>query len=361
MQTVTSVEAVEAIIGTPPQAILMKVSRVIDAGCRGILANSPLAGFGYHSAQGLAQTTIVGGQAGFANVESPTRLSFDFDRQQPLPTAGSGVSMIFLLPGIGETLRLNGTAAAVSNGKVAVNLEETWVHCARCILRSRLWNLEAQESNGTRSPTRQEHLSGPLANPEVRTFLDATPFLLVSSWDASGHGDTSPKGDPVGFVRILDGETILIPDRRGNKRADTFHNLMSCAEVSLAALVPGRDDLLQLNGTAEMTIDPDLLTGTGVRNGETPKAGLVVHVRQAAIRPNEAIRAAQMWRPTSHVNRAATPDLLEVATRHIARSEATGRKASLMRTVSRGLGLSPKLLRRATDIGYRKELEDEGY
>ncbi|QKW38839.1 pyridoxamine 5'-phosphate oxidase family protein [Actinomadura sp. NAK00032] len=364
MRKVTTVEAVEALIGRTPQMVLLKVADALDDGCRSVLAHSPIAGIGFRDDAGVPHTTLVGGAPGFARVESSSRLSFAIPAGSPQPVLGTGLSMIFLLPGIGETLRLNGSAAEVSGGRVAVDVHETWVHCARCVLRSGLW----KEASSTPSPaptpptppSRNGDVPGPLGQPAVAEFLSRTPFLLVSSRDAEGRGDTSPKGDPPGFVRILDGHTLAIPDRRGNKRADTFRNLMTCDEVSLAALVPGGEDVLHMSGGAHVTDDPSLLATMALK-GKPPHAALVVRVDQAVISPNEAVRMSGMWDRSSHVDRTRAPDLMHVAAQHLAHNKGQGASASMTRAVSKGLAASPGLVRRAIDAGYRKELKDEGY
>lgn len=332
MRKVTTVAAVEAMIGTPPAAVLLKSTGVFDDGCRAVLAHAPVAGFGYRAHDRTPHTTIVGGAAGFAVAATPTRLSFDLPGDAPPPEGGA--SLVFLLPGVGESLRVSGSVAGVSGARVTLDLQEAWVHCARCVLRSGLWHAAHGEPGGT--------LAG---------FLAASPFVLVSTWDGAGRGTTSPKGDPPGFVRVLDEHTLAIPDRRGNRRADTFRNLVVCDEVALAALVPGRDDVLHVTGRAYVSDDPALLSTMALR-GKPPRAALVVQVGRAVVRAHEAVRA--LWdRPA-----AGAPDLMAVAARHLAANEATG---SVTRVAARALTVSPKLARRAVDAGYRKELRDEGY
>lgn len=304
--------------------------------CRGVLAHAPVAGFGFRDQYGLPHTTIVGGIPGFAHVETPARLSFDLPDPPGRPTGGA--SLVFLLPGIGETLRVTGTVG-VSGSRVTLDLHEAWVHCGRCVLRSGLWH---GSSGG----------DGTLAG-----FLAASPFVLVSSWDRGGRGTTSPKGDPPGFVRVLDERTLAIPDRRGNKRADTFRNLMTCDEVSLAALVPGRADVLHLRGTAYVSDDPALLATMALKD-RPPHAALVVHVDHAEVRANEAVRVSRMWEAAGHLDPSRAPDLVKVGARHLAANKAT---ASVTRMVAKGLAASSGLTRRAVDAGYRKELRDEGY
>ena len=338
MRKVTTVAAVEAMIGTPPAMVLNKATAAFDDGCRDVLAHAAVAGFGYRDDDGVPHTTIVGGAPGFARAETPTRLSFSLPDGVPRPVGGA--SLVFLLPGVGETLRVSGSVTGVSGSRVTLGLHEAWVHCARCVLRSGLWREAHGEPDGT--------LPG---------FLAASPFALVSSWDGEGHGTTSPKGDPPGFVRVIDEHTLAIPDRRGNKRADTFRNLMTCDEVALAALVPGRADVLHVSGRAYVSDDPALLSTMALK-GKPPHAALVIHVDRAEVRANEALRASRLWDRSAHVDPARAPDLMAVAARHLADNKAT---TSVTRVMAKGLAATSGLARRAVDAGYRKELRDEGY
>ncbi|GAB3890953.1 hypothetical protein GCM10029964_063330 [Kibdelosporangium lantanae] len=110
---------------------------------------------------------------------------------------------------------------------------------------------------------------GPLRGPGVAEFLAAAPFLALSTWDTSGGADTSPRGDRDAVARILDGRTLVIPDRRGNKRADSLHNLLQEDRLSFAALVPGRTGVLHVTGRGSITDDPALLATMALRG--TPR------------------------------------------------------------------------------------------
>jgi uncharacterized protein len=322
---------VEAIIGEPAAVVLGKQLDHLDAGCRTVLAHSPIAGFAYRSDRPVS--TFIGGSPGFARVESPTRISIPAPDDPP--AVGSGVSSVFLLPGVGETLRLNGTVARAAS-MLTIAVDEVYVHCARCIRRAGLWQPTAR-------------FDAPL--DEVG-FLAASPFLIVSTSDGSGGSDTSPRGDRAGFVRFLDEHTLVMPDRRGNRRADTFHNLVADNRIALAVLVPGRTDVLHVNGTAFMTDDPALLASMAL-NGASPQAALVIDVRSAEIRENAALSRSAVWRQSAHVDRAAVPDLMALASQHLAntRSSSAGRLLARM----------PRLTRFMVDLGYRMQLGKEGY
>ena len=135
---------------------------------------------------------------------------------------------------------------------------------------------------------------------------------------------------------------------------------MTCDEVSLAALVPGRDDILHMSGNAYVTDDPALLSTMALKN-KPPHAAVVVYIERAEIRRNEAVRTSRMWHQSAHADPSQAPDLMKVAARHLASNKAHGATASITRMLSKGLAASPKLARRVMDEGYRKELKDEGY
>jgi predicted pyridoxine 5'-phosphate oxidase superfamily flavin-nucleotide-binding protein len=215
------------------------------------------------------------------------------------------------------------------------------------VLRSGLWEEPKRESE--------------IPRDSVAGFLASSHFAVVSTWDAAGAGDTSPRGDPPGFLRLLDDRTLAIPDRRGNKRADTAHNLLTCDRLSLAALAPGRDEVLQVSGTAYLTDDTALLSTMALRQ-KAPHLALVVSVEHAEIKANEAVRSSRIWDRSTHVDAGGPPDMNRIATGHIAGNQAPGVGAAMARTLSRGLAASPpKLVRRIMDRAYRKQLEDEGY
>ncbi|GHH40688.1 FAD-binding oxidoreductase [Lentzea cavernae] len=332
-----TVAGVEAVVGRPASMIMLKQLAALDDGCVDVLARSPIAGFGHRHADGTGRTTFVGGTPGFARVHSPTRISF------PLHDAADGpASLLFLLPGTGETLRVNGV---VRRG--GFDVEEVYVHCAQAVLRSGLWQPP--------SPVRPapEVLDGPLALPGVADFLASAPFLVLSTWDSTGGSDTSPRGDQQAVARVLDGRTLVIADRRGNRRADTLHNLLSDDRLSFAALVPGRNGVLHVRGRGTITTDPAVLEPLSLR-GTPPHAAVLVAVDAAELTANDAVTRARLWNPAA---RTEVPDLMVLAGRHLAANTAKGR--SLLLKVA---DLVPaKWFRAVMNLAYRSGLRKEGY
>ena len=116
----------------------------------------------------------------------------------------------------------------------------------------------------------------------------------------------SPRGDPAGFVRILDERTLLIPDRPGNKIADTLTNLLADARIALLFLIPGVGDSFRVNGRAVVTDDPELLAASEV-DGKAPKLGLLVTVEEAYTQCSKALIRSDLWNPERHIDRTDLP------------------------------------------------------
>lgn len=141
-----------------------------------------------------------------------------------------------------------------------------------------------------------------------RDFIALSPFLVIASSDGHGHSDASPRGDQPGFVTVLDGNTLLIPDRRGNNRIDTFGNILVSPGVGLIFFVPGINETLRINGKAEVTQDPALLAPLTVQN-VTPTIGLKVHVEEAYFHCGKALMRSKLWSPGVQVERQSFPTL----------------------------------------------------
>ncbi|HEY1702685.1 MAG TPA: pyridoxamine 5'-phosphate oxidase family protein [Trebonia sp.] len=362
----TTVDQVETIVGRPAAMIMLKQVSALDEGCRTVLARCPVAAFGCRTADGTSRTAFIGGTPGFARVRSPTRISFSL----PGPGAPHGpVSFFFLLPGVGELLRVNGSVAGRRGAETTVDVQEAYVHCAQAILRSRLWQPPASAGPAAvvtpaPSPASAVEIVGdaPLCAPGVAEFLAASRFLALSTWDSAGGSDTSPRGDRGAVARILDGRTLVIPDRKGNRRADTLHNLLRDDGISLAALVPGRSDVLQIRGRGVITDDPALLETMALR-GMPPHAALLIDVEHAEVSISEAVARSRLWSPDAHVVRGTVPDLMALGAGHLAANSANaegGPPPFLLKIIAALPGMT-RLMRLVINSAYRSGLRKEGY
>lgn len=142
----------------------------------------------------------------------------------------------------------------------------------------------------------------------ARTYIERSPFLCIGTADENGNADVSPRGDPPGFVQIVDDRTLIIPDRPGNNRVDTMANIIANPNVGILFIIPGIDDTLRVNGKAEIIDDPAELAPAAV-NGRAPKVGIRVHVEEVFFHCAKAFRRSKLWDPATQQDRSFLPGL----------------------------------------------------
>ncbi|MDQ3036144.1 MAG: pyridoxamine 5'-phosphate oxidase family protein [Myxococcota bacterium] len=143
-------------------------------------------------------------------------------------------------------------------------------------------------------------------NRLTRRYIELSPLVCLATSDASGSCDVSPRGDPAGFVRILDDRTLLLPERPGNRIADSLRNILANAHVGLLFVVPGVTDTFRVDGRATLTDDPDLLAASGVE-GKLPKLGILVDIERCYTHCSKAFLRSSFFDPARFVDRAALP------------------------------------------------------
>ncbi len=156
----------------------------------------------------------------------------------------------------------------------------------------------------------------PLANRKVvtaldiycRAFIQRSPFLCLGTQSAEGKADVSPRGDPPGFVQVLDERRLAIPDRPGNNRLDSLSNIIANPAVGLIFMIPGFEDTLRINGRAYLSDEPALLASMAV-NGRAPSLAIVVEVEEAFLHCAKAFKRSKLWQPASLQDRKALPSL----------------------------------------------------
>jgi len=148
-----------------------------------------------------------------------------------------------------------------------------------------------------------------------RNFIAASPFCLIASASPEGHLDISPRGDPEGFVQILSDKLMAIPDRPGNKRVDTFHNVLQDPRVSLIFFVPGKMETLRIRGTARICADPKLLDSMAV-NDHPPKLALLVHVDTVFAHCPKCVIRSNLWQPDNWPDSSQLPNMNAMMVKH---------------------------------------------
>jgi PPOX class probable FMN-dependent enzyme len=148
----------------------------------------------------------------------------------------------------------------------------------------------------------------PALDQHARTFLAQSPFLLIGTSDERGNLDVSPRGDLPGFVLPLDDQTLVIPDRPGNRRIDTLRNILANPQVGLLFLIPGIDETLRVNGRAVIARDETLLERTAVQ-GKKPLLVIGVEVQEVFFHCAKAFRRSKLWDTAHWPKRSDVPTL----------------------------------------------------
>jgi uncharacterized protein len=151
----------------------------------------------------------------------------------------------------------------------------------------------------------------PALDAHCRAFIEKSPFLLLATSGADGRCDVSPRGDGPGFVLVLDEKTIVVPDRPGNRRLDSFQNIINNPHAGLIFMVPNVDETLRVNGRAWLTQDPELMEQMTMQ-GKLPQLGIVIEAQEVFFHCARAFKRANLWKPDSWIERSELPTLGQI-------------------------------------------------
>ncbi|MFL5823824.1 MAG: MSMEG_1061 family FMN-dependent PPOX-type flavoprotein [Solirubrobacteraceae bacterium] len=143
-------------------------------------------------------------------------------------------------------------------------------------------------------------------NELTSQFIERSPFVCVATARPDGGLDVSPRGDPPGFIRVLDHRTLLLPERPGNRLADTLTNLLHDPRIALIFLIPGVGDTFRVSGVAEIVDDQELLAESEIE-GKVPKLGILISVQRAHTQCSKALLRSDLWNPERHIDRSELP------------------------------------------------------
>lgn len=330
---IASIDALERVIGKTPPAVNLKVIDHIDDTARRWLAAARLM-FAGGGDVGRIAITLGGGAAGFAWAVDRHTLAVPLDvlDDPAIAVPGASFGSLFLIPGIGETLRINGCVEAVAEGMVHVAVTECYVHCAKALIRSGFWAAQ------------------PVGEVPVDAieFVAASRFMALATIDAAGHADLSPKGDPAGaMARMIDGQ-LCFADRPGNRRADSFRNIIAQPQVAAALLIPGSTRIAQVAGCAQLTTDEALRNAFAVQD-KVPLLANRIDGLSLTLQSSAALERAKLW-PAS----AAPADIrpAKIFAEHVRLNKDKGIGARIA-----GAFVSvPGLMQRGLDKDYKDNL-----
>jgi predicted pyridoxine 5'-phosphate oxidase superfamily flavin-nucleotide-binding protein len=220
------------------------------------------------------------------------------------------VSLYFLIPGVGHGLRINGKACQIKptnnkevETKIVLTINSVYFHCARAITRAGLWDTRIKTEIPTKDLT-------------AKDIIESSPYLLLSTQDAMGNTELSPRGDPAGFVKFIDKNHVVLPERPGNKVAVSLTNIINTPAVGLSFLTPGSNQIIYLEGNAHITTDQALLSPLAIKE-KTPKLGIIIAINRLSSHKSSALESTDIWQKESHISSTALTPFSKALTAHI--------------------------------------------
>lgn len=330
-ETVETIADLVSVVGKTPPAIALKVIDHLDAPALDWLRQSPLMFAGFGDGDGIG-ITLGGGRSGFAGGDRQSlRLPLTLLDDPALAAPGAAFGSLFLAPGIGETLRVNGRVTALADGEAVIVVEQCYVHCAKALIRSAFWTAKPDE---------------PVPD-DPAGFAAASRFMALATVDAEGGADVSPKGDPAGSMVRIEGGDLWFADRPGNRRVDSFRNILSRPRIAAALLVPGSRRIVSVRGVARLTT-ADTACAPFAVNGKTPRLAVQVQHLSLELRTSAALERASLWP-------LRDPAELDPAQMFIAHVKAN-RDKGLGAKVAGAMVSIPGLLQKSLDQDYKSNL-----
>lgn len=333
MTTLTDLDSVQDRVGKLGGARDLKVIDFIDEHAARWLGATSLCFLAIGKAGELG-TTMVGDEPGFLSVNDSKVLDLPlaaFDEPE-LAIEGRPYGALFLVPGMNETLRINGTVYRLNDSSVTLYVEECYLHCAKALLRSDFWQAELRGD----------------VSVEPSALIDQVRFLSLATIGSEGPADVSPKGDPADTLLKEIGGTLCFADRPGNRRIDSFRNILEEPQVSVLGLVPGFSSFLQIHGTAALSTEESLLSEFTVQ-GKAPNLVTKISPEFVRVKESAALKRAELWPVSEAPQELKGADIFKA---HMNLSKEKGLGASVART----LVSVPGLLRRALDSDYDKNM-----
>ncbi len=352
MNYITTEDEMRSVIGTPHRSVYRKKIKYLEEHSKRFLkASCFIAITAKNIATGIH---LVATQQ--SNLEIVDDITFimtaniiidnaTFNKDEPC-------GLYVLIAGFEESLRINGKMSVIraKTGSlvIKVKITELYFHCAKSIKRSIFW-IPKDYSALTDKLLEKSKLS----NTNVMAFIKNVPFLLLATQNRKGEVDLSPRGDPAGFVKVLDENRVLIPERPGNKIADSLTNIISNPKIALILFIPGSVESLILKGNARLTTSQTILEALEVKN-KIPKIGIELTVTEVYFGINPVLENINLWDKTGFVVRSTFPSLGRIVSDQIQTARKTPGEGRIFGRVVR------KMMTMLSDVAikydYRKNL-----
>ncbi|MCG8672633.1 MAG: pyridoxamine 5'-phosphate oxidase family protein [Pseudomonadales bacterium] len=311
MDYVTTEKQMRAAIGNPPPAISVKKLKQFEEHSKRYLQICNLLAISCDQFE--HRIKLISAKHSQISIESDNRFSVvvkDSGNNNHEFT-NAPCAIYTLVAGFEESLRINGFVSARKGNEhdttvFEISVEEHYFHCGKSIKRSGFW------SPNTATLANQETIEADhIAIKSVDAFIKSSTFLILATRNSNYQMDLSPRGDPAGFLRVLDRNRVLLPERPGNKIADSLTNILSCQTVSLLALTPGSTNTLFLEGEARMVKSQGLLAPSKIQN-KIPKLGIEISIKRCLLGNNIVLQDMELWNTENFVDRSSLPSLGKV-------------------------------------------------
>ena len=326
----------QACVGKLPGPRDLKVIDHLDSHAIRWIAESPFLFITTASAQ-LADIhlTAAGAYKGVVRVISSGFLDIPltFVDKPDMLQAGCAFGSLFLIPGLDETLRVNGVVYTVEQGWARISVKECYLHCAKALMRSDFWQTAPYDA-----PVPADSIS----------FVQQSRFMVLATVDQQLNADVSPKGDPAGKLLMQRDGDVYFADRPGNRRIDSFRNILQQPKVAVLALIAGTSHLLHINGIASMTTAADMLAAFTVQD-KAPHLVTGVQPLSMSIEQSPAIARSALW-----AGQAAPQDIhaADIFKAHVKLNKSEG----VLARVARAAISSPGVMEKGLESDYKKNM-----
>jgi PPOX class probable FMN-dependent enzyme len=316
-------------ISRPIALIAEKKAPTLNENDERFIAQSPFICITTRGTDGAVTVSAHSGKPGFAYVFSEKVLVIPLSVDQPLREdqqdsfTSSECGLIFLIPGINDTLRVNGQGTLINTRKqlgtffpknelpssaLLVDITESYVQCPKALLRAHIWNPQIASSSLAQLKATPKPLTAFDAN--CRLFLEHATFLCLGTSNGQGEADISPRGDPPGAFKVLDDRVLLIGDRPGNRLVDSHHNVLQYPSVGLIFFIPGLHLTLTVRGKVSLTTDQDLLELLTVQE-KKPLLAVWIDIESVFLSHSQALERSNIWKREAYTDPKTLPGLAE--------------------------------------------------
>lgn len=329
---IDSLKSLRKLISEPPSMMKKRLQSQVDDYCQTIIEKAAVCALGFADPAAdieflnLRDAPVVHSQG------DRIAMSWPADKALPpvlAPGSRPRCSLYFIMPGIGFALRANGRCAVVPKDGAPLlefQADALFLHCSRAKVRAEFWRARGDDfaaRAGAAAPAAAR------LSEEALAFIARSPYVLLLTRNADGATELSPRGDPDGFVRVLGGNTLVIPERPGNKVACTLSNILVQEQVTASFVIPGCATVLSVAGRGWLSADRQVLEPLAV-NGKVPAVGIVLQVDRFRFQHCPELVAAGLWSSATHLRESDIPSFPKMLAEHMNGRGLLGKATTLV-------------------------------